>query len=118
MFFPKVSRFWWTQNWRYTVYFLREFTGVVIALSMMYFLAYGFFYEYRTFAQNALSQIVNWIGLAAALFHTITWFLVTVKISPVPLKKHLKMGVFVGLLGIWIFVSYFLLHFFYDQPGF
>lgn len=118
MFFPKISRTWWTKNPRYTIYFLRELTGVVIALYVMYFLIYELFYEYRTFSQNAVSQIVSWISLAAAVFHTITWFWVTVKISPVQLKKHIQIATFIGLLAVWIAASYFLLQFFYDRPTF
>lgn len=109
----KQSAFWWTRDIRTTVYFIRELTGVFIAFYVMYFIAYGFFDSYRTFATHTASNVISWISLGAALIHTVTWFWVTVKISPVPLSKILQMLAFLGLIAAWIGVSYYLFSFFY-----
>jgi fumarate reductase subunit C len=109
----KLSHFWWTGNIRYLIYFLREFTGVLIALYTIFFLAQAIFDPTLSFVKEYSFRIVSWIGLAAAIFHTITWFWVTVKISPIPLKKPLQVFFFLILIILWLTFSYFLLHFFY-----
>ena len=125
MYIQKQSPFWWTRNLSTTIYFLRELTGVFITLYVIYFLSSAFYavmtqqsankavIQAMTFTQTTSFVVISWIGLIAAIFHTITWLWVTVKIAPVPLKKPVAVTAFVALLGVWIVVSYFLLQFLY-----
>lgn len=115
MYEQKTSPLWWTANIRYFIYFLREFTGVLIAFYTVFFLAKAAFDPELTFVKNPSFQIVSWIGLAAAVFHTTTWFWVTVKISPIPLKKPMQTLAFIALIALWVVLSYFLLNLFYAK---
>lgn len=109
----KTTRLWWTQNIRYLIYFLREFTGVLIAFYTIFFLTQAIFDPSLAFVKEFSFRLMSWIGLAAAIFHSITWFWVTVKILPIPLKKPLQVFFFLILIILWLTLSYFLLHFFY-----
>ena len=121
-FTPKFSPLWWTRNLRYFIYFLRESTGVFIAL---YLLVYVGKLTHTWSDPGPISQSILWnvstkllpwlspIALAAAIFHTITWFWVTVKISPIPLPRWLQIIGFLGLISAWLTISYFLLGNFY-----
>lgn len=111
----KTSPFWWTGNIRYIVYFLREFTGVLIAIYTIFFLTKSIFDPTLAFVNTLSFHIVSWIGLAGAIFHAITWFWVTVKISPIPLKKSAQVFFFLLLLTLWGILSYSLLHQFYGK---
>lgn len=112
----KLSHFWWTSNIRYFIYFLREFTGVLIAFYTVFFLGKAIFDPGLVFVQTLGFQVISWIGLSAAIFHSVTWFWVTVKISPLPLKKPLQIFLFIALLILWLLISYALLHFLYEKP--
>ena len=110
---PKISRLWWLGNIRYFIYFLREFTGALIAFYAIFFLAETMLDPALTFVKELRFKVVSWIGLSAAVFHTITWFWVTVKISPIPLKKPAQIFLFIIFVTLWLLLSYFLLNFFY-----
>lgn len=110
-------QFLWTQNRRYFLYFLRELTGPLIAGYIIYFLLNTFFDQGLAFTQTGTFRVVSWIGFAAAVFHTITWFWVTIKIMPFTLKKYRQIGLFISLLIIGIALSFFLLNFFYERAS-
>ena len=113
----KTSSFWWTRNPATVIYFLRELTGTFIALYVIYFLSLSFYAAMTkmppTFLNSISFHVVSWTGLVAAIFHTLTWLWVTIKIAPVTLKKPVAVAAFIILLGIWIGLSYFLLKFLY-----
>lgn len=92
-----------------TIYFLRELTGVVIAGWTIYFLTYAIFDPTLAFIATQTFRIASAAALLAAVFHTITWFLVTVQLAPMPLKKSAQIAFFFGLIVVWLGVSYFLL---------
>lgn len=92
---------WFLKNPRYFIYFLREFTGVIISL---YFLAQLFG------TTTALTPLV----FAAAMLHSLTWFWVTTKIMPLPDKFAVRIAAFIGLLGAWAAASYLIFYFFYE----
>jgi fumarate reductase subunit C len=109
----RQSPLWWTRNLSSTVYFLRELTGVLIAAWTIYFLTAAIFDPTVSFFTETTFRIASAVGLTAAIFHTITWFWVTVKISPLPLSKKLSLAAFLGLIAAWFVISYALLNFFY-----
>lgn len=111
----KQSSFWWTRNSASIVYFLRELTGVFIAGWTIYFLTSAIFDPTLTFLKTATFRIASMIGLIAAIFHTITWFWVTVKIFPIPLTKNLQIISFAILIAVWLGISYTLFIFFYAR---
>lgn len=107
MYAQKISRFWWLSNSRYTIYFLRELTGVIIAVSVILFIISFFL---------SAPQVFRWfvpVAFVAALFHTLTWFWVTIKISPLPALRLIRLMAFFSIAALWLFVSYFLLKFLY-----
>lgn len=109
----KPSPFWWTQNPKTVVYFFRELTGIFIALYVMIFLGLAVTDATLNFLRGSFFKTVSWAGLAAAILHTLTWFWVTVKITPVPLPKWAQVLLFLVLIATWLIASYFLLIFFY-----
>lgn len=109
MFSQKTASGWFLKNPRYFIYFLREFTGVIISL---YFLAqlFGTASWWTLNFTAALTPLV----FAAAILHSITWFWVTTKIMPLPDKLPLRIAAFIGLLGAWAAASYLIFYFFYE----
>lgn len=97
------------------IYFLRELTGVVIAGWTIYFLTLAIFDPTLAFISTQTFRVASAAALLAAIFHTITWFWVTVQLAPIPLKKSTQIIIFLGLIAIWIAVSYFLFNFFYGK---
>ncbi|MEK7524414.1 MAG: hypothetical protein AAB588_05300 [Patescibacteria group bacterium] len=112
-FEQKQSPFWWTRNPQTVVYFLRELTGVFIALYVMIFLTLAMTDATLNFSRGIFFKTISWIGLIAAVIHTLTWFWVTVKITPVLLPKWMQLFLFLLLVVAWLIGSYFLLIFLY-----
>ena len=112
MFIQKQSKFWWTQNIRYFIYFVRESTGIFIAFYVIYFLVSALLHstDWNDFLPTKSFRIVSVIGLTAAVFHTITWLAVTVRISPIPLKKIASIAAFFALIAIWFVISLVLIN--------
>ncbi len=111
----RTSSFWWTRNPRTVIYFLRELTGTFIALYCITFLAAALQDPTLAFVATTWFAVVSWIGLAASVFHTITWLAVTVTISPIPLPKFAQRIAFIGLIAAWLAASYFLLTYLYAK---
>ncbi len=126
----KLSPLWWTKKVTYFVYFLREFTGIVIAAYVFYVLFLTLLikltpaesaqnsYYFDSFFNFGSFAIVSWIALAFALFHMLTWLYVSAKIAPRKIGgiKILKVPVLVkfgGLLAVWLLISNLLLSYFY-----
>lgn len=114
-FMQKPAPLWWTANIRTVIYFLRELTGVFISFYALSFLVLAFFDPELAFIDSVFFRVTSWIGLTAAAFHTITWFAVTVTISPIPLPRAAQIFAFLSLLTGTIGASYFILNFFYVQ---
>src|SRR3989338_9616715 len=95
----RTSSFWWTRNFRTVIYFLRELTGTFIALYCMAFLIAALQDHTLAFVHTTCFAIASWIGLAAAVFHTVTWLSVMVTISPIPLPKFVQYIAAVALIS-------------------
>ncbi len=111
MYLQPHSPFWWIRNIRSLIYFVRELTGVFIAFYTIYFLILALQNptDWNAFLPTKSFRIVSLIGLTAAVFHTVTWLYVTVRISPVPLKKIAFLAAFLFLIGIWLALSFVLI---------
>lgn len=104
-----MSPFWWLSNIRYLLYFLREFSGPVIAIYAAYFLIRWYLDPSLLFLKNTGFQVLSWIVLAFSILHTITWFIVTGKLT--------RWFVSVLLIIVWVFISIYLLFpYFYVIP--
>ena len=118
MYNQKLSAFWWTRNHRYLIYFLRELTGLFIAFYTIFFLIAAIKDPTLQFLMERTSafRTISWLGLAAAVFHTVTWLFVSVRISTIPLKKATATGLFLLLILAWLALSYavFYTNFFYS----
>lgn len=90
----KPNHLWWTKNPRYFIYFLREFSGVLIAFYILGILYFG------------QSSWLTWIGLTGAIIHTLTWLYVMPRLLPFKLSKMQQKVAYVLFLGIWLAVSY------------
>lgn len=116
----KLPRLWFTQNIRYFVYFLREFTGILIAIwvinlilanfASVAFQARGNHIIYPTLADHLYGALkyTNQIGFYAAIFHSLTWLYVMTKLSPIPLKGVWQKITYAVLILIWLSLSYFI----------
>ena len=86
-------RSWWRGHGYFTRYMLREGTSVFLAayalalLAGLVCLANGeeYYEEWLAVMRNPVSVLVHLAVLAAALFHTVTWFEVSPKAMP-PLR--------------------------------
>lgn len=116
--FPqKLPSLWFTQNIRYFVYFLREFTGILIAIWVIN-LILAFFVMNIEGGRNVFSNFrledklfytlryTNYIGFFAAIFHSLTWLYVMTKLSPIPLKGISQKLAYAVLIIIWLSLSY------------
>lgn len=113
----KLGALWWTKNIRYTIYFLRELTGPIIAGYVLYLLI-GVWAQPKPLFQHIPGfAAISWMALIASILHSITWFWVTIKISPIQLSRLLHALAFAGLLAGWLLLSYLLIYvdFFYQS---
>lgn len=106
-----MSPFWWLTSIRYFIYFIRELTGPVIAFYTAYFMIRWYFNPALSFINTPSFKTISWIGLMASIIHSLTWFWVTAKISPVSQKFRWIIAVF--LIFFWVGLSAFLLNTFY-----
>ncbi|MDP2625059.1 MAG: hypothetical protein Q8P27_02630 [Candidatus Peregrinibacteria bacterium] len=106
--------FWWTRNVTAVIYFLRELTGVGIAIYMVTFVLAFYLDPVGEFVTSTWFYIISWMGLVSAIFHSLTWLAVTLKVTPFDLPKPVERIGFFLLLLIWGGVSLFLLTYFYE----
>lgn len=122
----KLHRLWFTQNIRYLVYFLREFTGILIAIWVIHLILANFAsvafqtrgnnFIYPTIASRLFHALkyTNPIAFYAAIFHSLTWLYVMTKLSPIPLKGIWKIIAYTTLIAVWLVLSYFIWKFSFE----
>lgn len=118
------GHFWWTRNPRYIIYFLREFSGVLIAIYILTLLTlYAILFYKSTFigmtnhplygvAQSlhaALNGWIGYVGLAGALIHTLTWLYVMPQLLPIKLSALQQKTAYILLIAAWLSLSYGIL---------
>lgn len=109
---------WWLTNRAYLVFMIRELTSVFIAIYLVLFLiminriaagpdAYG---DYLAFLATPGMLAFHAVALAAALFHSITWFSLAPKGLVVRLgDRRIPDAVIAGSnFAAWIIVSVLL----------
>lgn len=106
---------WWLQNRAYFLFMIRELTSVFIAayamllLILLYRLNAGrdAYESYLRFLATPGMVIFHVIALAAALFHTVTWFNLTPKVLVVRMgAQRVPAAVIAGVnYAAWVAVS-------------
>lgn len=87
----RVSTYWWTRQWSYFRFILRELTSlsvayfVVIVLLQLGALNRGptAYANFQNWLKTPVAIILNVIALLLILFHTITWFNLAPRAMPV-----------------------------------
>lgn len=108
---PEPVRF--TDNVRYAIYFLRELTGPIIALYIIFFVIASFFDPARSFISRSPFKIISIAAFVASIIHTVTWLRASVKITPFNLSTTMQMALFLLLIASWIAASLYVLPCFY-----
>ena len=93
---------------------MRELTGVGIAIYMTVFVVMYFLNRSGEFVAGGWFYYLSWMGFLSAMFHSVTWFGVTMKVTPFDLPKWVEKLGFISILLIWGGVSYVLMSTFYD----
>jgi succinate dehydrogenase subunit C len=87
----RVSTYWWTSQWSYFKFILRELTSLAVAYFVVIMLlqlgalnrgpeAYA---RFQTWLKSPVAIVLNVVALLLLLFHTITWFNLTPRAMPV-----------------------------------
>jgi len=90
----RVSTYWWTRQWSYLKFILRELSSlsvayfVVLTLLELRALSQGeaSYAEFQEWLQTPLAIALNTVSLCFVLFHTITWFNLAPKAIPVRVR--------------------------------
>lgn len=112
---PKPT--WWAQDGTGWLYFLREFTGVLIALYMVTFIVAWWQEPGGQFVGEFWFKVVSEVGLAGAVFHSLTWFAVSLKVTPFDLPKWVERVGFLAMIILWLGISYGLWAFLYESAN-
>lgn len=107
-----MARTWWLSNRAYALFMLRDLTSVFIAAYLVFFLlmlhtiAMGreAYEAYLRFLATPGMIAFHVLALAAALFHTITWFNFTPMAMVLRLgEKRIPPGIIVGVTyAAWV----------------
>jgi len=90
----RVSTYWWTSQWGYFKFILRELTSVSVAYFVVIMLlqlaaldrgpeAYA---RFQIWLKTPVAVVLNVIALVFVLFHTITWFNLAPSAMPVRVR--------------------------------
>lgn len=91
---PPVSTYWWTLQWKYLKFILRELSSlsvayfVVLTLLQLRALSRGpaSYAAFQEWLKSPIVMSLNVISLLFVLFHTITWFNLTPSAMPVRVR--------------------------------
>jgi fumarate reductase subunit C len=108
---------WWASDRTGWLYFLREFTGVLIAFYMLTFIVAWWQEPGGLFVGERWFKVVSAIGLVGAVFHSLTWFAVSVKVTPFDLPKWLERVGLLAMILVWSAISYGLWTFLYETTN-
>ncbi len=118
----KPGEKWWNEKPSYRLYYIREYSGILIALWALYWIGFSIailiariLIEYLPETNTAFGHILflplkyyflfTAIGLAGAVIHTITWLQSMPNIFPFRLSKFQKGVAFGVLILVWIGLS-------------
>lgn len=100
---------WWKATEGYRAYYLREYSGILIAV-------WGIFYlqiPERIFGLTITNQYyiyaLHAIGLLGAIIHSSTWLTMMPKLLPLELNERQQQAALFLLILVWLGVSAFTL---------
>ena len=120
LYYPKMRTTWWLSRPGYVRFMIREATSVFIAIFLIEFLMLV-----RSIAQGPQAYAAmmaclaspgviafNVVALVFALYHTVTWFMLTGVVQVVRLGDHQVPPALIvaGAFAAWAVVSLFLLY--------
>lgn len=108
---------WWANDRTGWVYFFRECTGVLIALYMVIFIIAWWQEPGGQFVGELWFKVVSAVGLVGAIFHSLTWFAVSVKVTPLDLPKWMERVGFLAMILVGLGISYGLGLFLYESTN-
>jgi len=111
----RVSTYWWTRQWSYLKFILRELSSlsvayfVVLTLLELRALSQGeaSYAAFQEWLRTPLLVALNGIGLFFVLFHTITWFNLAPRAMPLRVRGKRAPDLLVAALNYvaWLVVS-------------
>jgi len=120
LYYPKMRNTWWLSRPGYVRFMIREATSVFIAIFLIEFLVLVHAVAQGPDAYAAVVGrlaspgwiVFNVIALVFALYHTVTWFMLTGVVQVVRLgDQRVPPGLIVaGAFAAWVVVSLFLLY--------
>jgi fumarate reductase subunit C len=120
LYYPKMRTTWWLSRPGYIRFMIREATSVFIAIFLIEFLvmvhAVAQGPDAYAAAVGRLASpgwvIFNVVALVFALYHTVTWFLLTgvVQVVRVGDQQVPPALIVAGAFAAWVVVSLFLLY--------
>lgn len=89
----RVSTYWWTQQWRYLKFILRELSSlsVIYAIGLLLYLLHalskgpGDYAAFLEWLRSPFAIIFNLIAFIFVIYHAITWFNLAPRAMPVRL---------------------------------
>jgi fumarate reductase subunit C len=90
----RVSTYWWTSQWSYFKFILRELTSlsvayfVVLVLVLLSALSDGpvAYARFQIWLNSPVAIVLNLVALILVVFHTVTWFNLTPRAMPVRVR--------------------------------
>ncbi|GAA4712836.1 fumarate reductase subunit C [Phytohabitans rumicis] len=111
----RVSLFWWLSKPTYLLFVVRELTSVAVVWFVVYLLllvrAVGAgpesYQDFLDWSARPWMVAVNAVALALAVFHTVTWFLVTPQAMVLKVRGRRIPGAALAgaLYAMWFLVS-------------
>jgi fumarate reductase subunit C len=105
----KPGHLWWTRNPRTLLYFVREFSAILILTWILGSLILSFFFPKNS---DGIALFFTYLGLIGAIIHSITWLAAMPQILPFRLNKSQQKIAYAFLLmlflGITLFINYFV----------
>ena len=118
---PKLTAGWWKKNRHYTMYMVREWTSLFVALYSL-LIIYGLSLwwtgssaDFLNFLKNPAMIGFSIIALIFTMYHAATWFYLLGAVAPVKIGRshtkpwqalvlNLALLVIVSYLAIWLLV--------------
>jgi len=120
LYYPKMRKTWWLSRPGYVRFMIREATSVFIAIFLIEFLVLVHAVAQGPDAYAAVVGrlasagwiVFNFVALLFALYHTVTWFLLTgvVQVVRVGDQQVPPALIVAGAFAAWVVVSLFLLY--------
>jgi len=120
LYYPKMRTTWWLSRPGYIRFMIREATSVFIAIFLIEFLVLVHAVAQGPDAYAAVVGrlasagwiVFNFVALLFALYHTVTWFLLTgvVQVVRVGDQQVPPALIVAGAFAAWVVVSLFLLY--------